>query len=601
MKKILIITVLAIAVLLPVVGQKEEKPFEIKGVLPWHNFLSGPSSWNIDDYRKYLDDCRNNGINFLAFHNYTGGGERYITYVEPIIKISWRNIVPEAYFDNSLTARWGYYPLNVKDFAFESSKSFTKAGNPKSFGADCSINSKTNEEQYSKSQSLMQQVIKMAHDRRMKVAIGFEFGVHPPEYYSVKLYGSPHSYWNGYSSMIPNPTSPEAREILYATIDNIISTYPDLDWIWLWLNEHTMFGVNGSEAVREKNFSRLFEKNKKYFSSSNPDYQFLGVWSLEYITLAYNYIKTKRPDMNVGISGWGGGDQLPPILAGLDIALPKDILFSCLNPGQGQGFHMPVMAEIAKNRKVLSIPWLEGDESLWHFQPRAVKLAYQVREARKDNLTGVVCIHWRTEETKLNFKMFTSEANDPWESMSVKTRFYNIITEEYGKDAVKIFGDVLYELDSARLFKQLSSPEYASYEPYWGQIDAKLKQKITSFITLIISAENKTSNKLFIQNIQHLRAEMNYTLLLDEVGKKMEKAYNLKQGILMGNIDNQDMKKLIDDAVKDLKAAPVEQLFSEYQSKIRSRGELGVLSSINQKLWVLYKELLRFYELRTSN
>ena len=99
---------------------------------------------------------------------------------------------------------------------------------------------------------------------------------------------------------------------------------------------------------------------------------------------------------------------------------------------------MPVMTEIAKNRKVLSIPWLEGDESLWHYQPRAVNLANQVRKAREDNLTGVVCIHWRTEETKLNFKMFTAEANDTKELIPVRKRFKEIITAEYGFKAADI-------------------------------------------------------------------------------------------------------------------------------------------------------------------
>ncbi|QEC43208.1 hypothetical protein FSB84_16450 [Pseudobacter ginsenosidimutans] len=81
--------------------------FTIRGVLPWHNFLSGPSAWNLEDYRQYLDTCAKAGINFIGFHNYTGGGERYATYVEPMIKMQYRGLTPAASFDNSLTARWG--------------------------------------------------------------------------------------------------------------------------------------------------------------------------------------------------------------------------------------------------------------------------------------------------------------------------------------------------------------------------------------------------------------------------------------------------------------------------------------------------------------
>ena len=67
--------------------------FNIRGVLPWHNFLSGPTSWNVEDYRIYLDECQQQHINFIGFHNYTGGGERYATYVEPMIKIEYKHIL----------------------------------------------------------------------------------------------------------------------------------------------------------------------------------------------------------------------------------------------------------------------------------------------------------------------------------------------------------------------------------------------------------------------------------------------------------------------------------------------------------------------------
>jgi hypothetical protein len=83
------------------------EPFEIRGVLPWHNFLCGPTAWNKADYEAYLDNCKAEGINFIGFHNYTGGGERYATYVEPMVRISYRGIVPQAMLDNSLSCRWG--------------------------------------------------------------------------------------------------------------------------------------------------------------------------------------------------------------------------------------------------------------------------------------------------------------------------------------------------------------------------------------------------------------------------------------------------------------------------------------------------------------
>ena len=43
-------------------------------------------------------------------------------------------------------------------------------------------------------------------------------------------------------------------------------------------------------------------------------------------------------------------------------------------------------------------------------------------------------------------------------------------------------------------------------------------------------------------------------------------------------------------------AAPIEELFKTYAKRVRSKGELGVLSALNQKLWLQYKELKDFLE-----
>jgi hypothetical protein len=61
--------------------------FTVRGTLPWHNFLSGPTAWNEEDYEQYLNRLQELGLNFVGFHCYTGGAERYAPYVEPMICI----------------------------------------------------------------------------------------------------------------------------------------------------------------------------------------------------------------------------------------------------------------------------------------------------------------------------------------------------------------------------------------------------------------------------------------------------------------------------------------------------------------------------------
>src|SRR5690606_31915323 len=277
------------------------QPFEIRGVLPWHNFLSGPSAWNEKDYEKYLDECQEKGINFIAFHNYTGGGERYFNYVEPMIKIQYKNVLPETAFDHSGTARWGYLPMKIDEFAYGTGKLFQLPAGVEYFGADCSVLAKTNEERYELAQSLMQNVLSMAHERNMQMAMGFEFGVAPPEYASIKTESD--MYWLGRGNMVYNPFDPDATGILYATIDNILETYQGIDWIYLWLNEHCMFGVDPAVALQNKLMKVFYDENKCYFESEGMDdnLKFLGVWAQAYIQKAYDYIKHRAPDTKIVI------------------------------------------------------------------------------------------------------------------------------------------------------------------------------------------------------------------------------------------------------------------------------------------------------------
>ena len=57
---------------------------------------------------------------------------------------------------------------------------------------------------------------------------------------------------------------------------------------------------------------------------------------LEYIRLAKDYLEQKGCKAKIIMGGWGGGNQLVSILKGLDRALPKDIIFSILNPDLGK-------------------------------------------------------------------------------------------------------------------------------------------------------------------------------------------------------------------------------------------------------------------------
>lgn len=561
--------------------------FAVRGTLPWHNFLSGPTAWNASDYRTYLDDLAARGLNFVGFHCYTGGAERYAPYVEPLIRIQYRDVVPVAGFDTSLTARWGYRPLAVRDFAFETGKLFPLPPGAEAFGGDGAVTACSNEERYRRAQGLMGEVIAMAHARGIQVAIGFEFGVHPPELASIV---PPESRIGG--ALLPDPTHPANIEILHATLRDLLTTYPGLDWVWLWLHEHSMFVAPPALTGR---FAEFYQREKGHFSGAPREHDvFTGVWSLVQIRQVHEYLSRHAPRTRLAIGGWGGGPQLPPVLRGLDRALPRDIVFSCLNPGMGGSGHAPVLAEVAVHRPTWALPWFEGDAWLWHLQPRAASIREQVRAAHADRLSGVIGIHWQTEEIQMNLEAFALTARDPEQALSGEALYRRHCTERYGAGAAETLAPLLLRFEQANQLGTLSSPEYFPYSPAWGRLPPGLEDQLRAAIALIERLETGTGFPVHRQNLGWLADNFRGSLLLDEVGRRIEAAYSLKEQSLRGEMSGAALREQAQAARAQFETAPLEELFHTFARRVRSRGELGELSSLNQKLWLQYRELDQF-------
>lgn len=573
----------------PAVAAEAPPAFAIRGTLPWHNFLSGPTAWNEGDYRAYLDELAARGLNFVGFHCYTGGAERYAPYVEPLIRIQYRDVVPEAAFDTSLTARWGYRPLAVRDFAFDTGKLFSLPAGAEAFGADGAVTARSNEERYRNAQTLMRRVVELAHARGIQVAIGFEFGVHPPELASIV---PPESRIPG--AMLPDPTHPANVEILHATLHDLLTAYPGLDWVWLWLHEHSMFVAQPKLAGR---LAEFYEREKVNFGDAPNEHDvFTGIWSLAQIRQVQEYLAKHSPRTRLAIGGWGGGPQLPPVLRGLDRALPREIVFSCLNPGMGATGHAPVLAEVAARRPTWAIPWFEGDGSLWHLQPRAASVSAQVKAAYADKLSGVIGIHWRTEEIRANLEAFALTARDPVGAPPGEELYRRHCTERYGPAAAEALAPLLLRFEKENQLGCLSSPEFYPYSPSWGRMSAALAEELGAAISLIERLEPQTGSSEHRRNLAWLADNFRCALLLDEVGRKMESAYALKEKHLRGEVAGDELVQRVQAAGRELAAAPLEKLFRTFARRVRSRGELGELSSLSQKLWLQYRELDQFLQ-----
>jgi len=322
------------------------------------------------------------------------------------------------------------------------------------------------------------------------------------------------------------------------------------------------------------------------------DVAFTGAWSLAYIRAAHAYVKRRAPGVRLAISGWGGaGQTLTPVLAGLDRGLPRDIVFTCLNPGQGSVAQLDILANIAKHRETWAIPWLEGDAKLWHPQPRVSLMREHVKLAREQGLNGVVAIHWRTEEVRANMNAFAQFAFDPSRRQTVEEFYIEDAREQFGEVAGNELAPLLARMDSEQWFDSLASPEYYPYNPGWGRLKPDLRARLEESLAAVERTREKVRDQVHSENIAWLAANLRFTLLLDEVSAAIEPAYRLKE---RWSLDERLDVAQTAAARAALDAAPIEKMFAVYASRVRSRGELGILSSLNQKVWLQFVELRDF-------
>ena len=135
----------------------------------------------------------------------------------------------------------------------------------------------------------MRRVLDMAHARGIQMAMGFEFGVHPPELASIV---PPESRIPG--AMLPDPTHPANIEILQSAVEDLLTAYPGIDFVWLWLHEHSMFVAPPKLVGR---FGEVYRQESAHFGEAAGDHDiFTGVWSLVQIRQVHQYLAPVAPD-----------------------------------------------------------------------------------------------------------------------------------------------------------------------------------------------------------------------------------------------------------------------------------------------------------------
>lgn len=119
-----------------------------------------------------------------------------------------------------------------------------------------------------------------------------------------------------------------------------------------------------------------------------------------------------------------------------------------------------------------------------------------VKLAAKQNLDGVIAIHWRTEEPRFNFRTFAHFASNKTDNKTVEQLYEEYLTEDMGNKVAKLLAPLLAQMDIKQIQWNVPSPEFYAFTPEWGLLDdqnVKLRESLIRTAEQVLKKQRAAS------------------------------------------------------------------------------------------------------------
>jgi hypothetical protein len=364
---------------LPVIEERGQPLFRLRGIQPFHDFPEGPDWWNAEEYKAILAQVAKLRMNFFGLHTYPEGRPN----AEPTVWIGLaedsnpdgtvRSSYPSSY-QNTLRGNWGYEPTQTRDYYFGASELFETDA----YGADVMKGMipepKTLEdsnEVFNRTGALLRDAFDFGRALGIKTCVGTETPLTVPEWVKKRL-----------RELGKNPADPKTmKEVYKGLFTRVKNSYP-LDYYWLWTDENWTWSDASEDQVKAVT---------------------------EDARMAIEAAGEVQTPFALATCGWVLGPPSDRTL--FDGVLPKDVALSCINREVGKAPVDPMFARIS-GRSKWAIPWLEDDPALTSPQLWAGRMRRDAADALAYGCDGLLGIHWRTRILSPNVSALAAAAWD---------------------------------------------------------------------------------------------------------------------------------------------------------------------------------------------
>lgn len=552
--------------------------FQVRGFLPWHRYFCGPAAWDLPDYRAYIDQLVHMRCNYVAFH--ASDSTPFAAY-----EFEGKLIGGEP-LPNTSKPVWGIRPTATDHFLAGTGRYFDKPffGCEASFIADRA-------QSIAASKKVLRDALAYAKARGLKTGLGFE------------IPGDPFN------------TQTQAR--FEARVKSLLADYPMLDCLWIWQPEG--FGLTPPESPRPRShwasYARRFDE--AFANIEEPDRRAEAVRVAAFAMHAARLLEAFRPDVRLVLSGWGGDAWLryTDFLPGLDKILPPSVILAGLDampvrPDISTGFGA---ARAARNR--WPVLWLEHDGDLMMPQPVLDAVAGAARDAGRKACQGLLGVHWRTREAEEAAGYCASFAWEP--TLTKEAYLVRRARTIAGPKAADSLAAVFTKLE-AQGYRWIGGAGQSESVPFaWTLGDPAKIESLTAMSAELANTaqEMQSASQEVFRDVSRVEAqitgailplrkgplglvlhglglthaasaELNYAQdLLGAMHYVL--AYDKAAGLLMPGAEWDELAEQGDAAklLEYARAAGLSDALTIYARRMRTKGEMGVVATLNAKAW----------------
>ena len=342
----------------------------IRGNLPWFNFQNSPTTWNPQDYKTFFAQMAKQKANFIGFHAYDH--EPFGAYA---VTKSGAKMGGPLMTTISAHRWWSPHAMCTKDFLFGTDLFFDRG----EWGCEVGI-----EEAWTFApgrstqlqQRMMAEALAYAHTLGIKTCLGWE--------------------------VTGDPEDAATREAFRRRLAHTLATYP-LDYFWIWQSEGRGVGGNKEGTPPEADITQAFA----YLGQNHDLTEAARI--TRFVRLAHATLKEMAPQVRLIVSGWGGDKwmRFSSLYQGLDKAVPADVIFSALDniDPRLEPNVASVYGTVAPTRERWPVPWFESDGGFSQIDqtgPQANVVSFEpvLQDIVRKQCQGALGIHWRTRNVE---------------------------------------------------------------------------------------------------------------------------------------------------------------------------------------------------------